>query len=120
MERRLLTPQQIVQFREQGFVAIDSLVSPEEIVALKETFGRLFTRRTGWRQGALFDLAGTDQDGPALLPQILNPAQFAPELNEARFRADALEMARQLLGPHATPWFEHAISKPPQLGAATP
>ena len=120
MERRLLTSEQLGRFREDGFVALPRLVSEEEIGRLREIFHRLFSRGTGWKQGAQFDLAGTDAGGPARLPQILNPAQFAPELSVASFRADALEIARELLGPEATPWFEHAISKPPELGAPTP
>jgi hypothetical protein len=116
-----LSPEQVVRFRKDGFLVLDAIAPPEEVEQLREIFGRLFTEGTGWKKGAQFDLAGPD-DGqrPAALPQILNPVEFAPELRETRFRANALAIARQLLGAETGPWFEHAILKPAQFGAATP
>jgi len=116
-----LSPEQVTRFREDGFLALDSIAPAEEVEQLREIFHRLFTGGAGWRQGAQFDLAGAD-DGqrPAALPQLLNPAEFAPELRGTRFRANALAIARQLLGATVEPWFEHAILKPAQIGAATP
>jgi ectoine hydroxylase-related dioxygenase (phytanoyl-CoA dioxygenase family) len=62
-----------------------------------------------------------DEEGRApKLPQILKPANFAPELRETRAVAHATAIARQLLGPEAVPWFDHAILKPPGYGAETP
>ncbi len=116
-----LLPEQVARFRAEGFVAIESITSPEEVEQLRGIFDRLFASRAGWNKGAQFDLAGTDDaNRPAALPQILNPAEFAPELLQTKFRAHALAIARQLLGPDTEPWFEHAILKPPYYGAATP
>ncbi len=116
-----LTVQQIATFREQGFLALDCITSPGEVARLAGIFDRLFAARSGWEKGAQFDLAGTDEgDRPAALPQILNPPEFAPELHDIQFRANALAIARQLLGPEASGWFEHAILKPAEIGAATP
>jgi len=62
-----------------------------------------------------------DEDDVApVLPQIINPVNYAPELRQTQFRANALALARQLLGPTVTPAFEHAILKPAERGAATP
>ena len=116
-----LTPEQIARFRAEGFVLLPEMAPPEEVAQLRGIFDRLFAQRAGWNKGAQLDLAGADDaQAPAALPQILNPAQFAPELGATRFRANALALARQLLGPEAELWFEHAILKPPQYGAATP
>src|SRR4051812_7987789 len=104
MVRGVLSLEEVARFKGEGFLALERLVSAQEVERLRGIFSRLFSENTGWQQGALFDLAGTDQGGPARLPQILNPAQFAPELNDSQFRADALAIARQLLGPEATPW----------------
>lgn len=116
----LLSPDQIALFREQGYLAVDSISSPAEVTLLREIFQRLFKDGAGWKKGAQYDLAGTDDGRPAKLPQLLNPVEFAPELRETEFRANALAIARQLLGPEAEPWFEHAILKPPHYGAETP
>jgi ectoine hydroxylase-related dioxygenase (phytanoyl-CoA dioxygenase family) len=116
-----LVPGQLAQFREQVYLALEAVTTPEEVERLREIFDRLFASRAGWDRGQSFDLAGTDEAGKtAVLPQILNPIQFAPELAETQFRKNALEIARQLLGPDAEPWFEHAICKPAKIGAATP
>ena len=115
-----LSPDQIVKFRTDGYLALASITTPEEVAQLREIFDRLFADGAGWEKGAQFDLAGTDEGRRPALPQILNPAEFAPELHTTQFRRNALAIARQLLGPEAEPWFEHAILKPPHYGAATP
>ena len=116
-----LVPEQLAHFREEGYLALDAVTTPEEVERLRGIFDRLFAAKAGWERGQSFDLAGTDEPGKAaVLPQILNPAQFAPELAETQFRKNALDIARQLLGPDAEPWFEHAICKPARIGAATP
>jgi ectoine hydroxylase-related dioxygenase (phytanoyl-CoA dioxygenase family) len=116
-----LSPEQIARFREDGYLALQSIAPQAEVDQLRKIFQRLFDDGAGWKKGAQYDLAGTD-DGqrPARLPQILNPVEFAPELRETQFRANALAIARQLLGASTEPWFEHAILKPAQYGAATP
>jgi ectoine hydroxylase-related dioxygenase (phytanoyl-CoA dioxygenase family) len=116
-----LTPEQILRFRDVGYVALDRITSDEEVTRLRGIFDHLFATAAGRDRGSQFDLAGTDEEGrPPVLPQIVNPVEFAPELAETEFRVAALEIARQLLGPEAQPWFEHAILKPPGYGAPTP
>ena len=112
---------QIASFRDQGYLALDAITTLEEVERLRAIFERLFAERAGWEKGKSFDLAGTDApDAKPVLPQILNPVEFAPELAETEVRRNALAIARQILGEDAEPWFEHAIYKPPQYGAATP
>ena len=111
---------QIACFQKEGYLVLPAIASLEEIAQLREIFDRLFQNKSGWEAGAQYDLAGTDDEGRAALPQILNPVDFAPELRAAPIRARALEIARQLLGPETEPWFEHAILKPPGYGAPTP
>lgn len=117
----MLSSDQTARFRRDGFLALEAIAPAEEVAQLRVIFDRLFERGAGWKKGAQYDLAGPDDgQGPAKLPQILNPVEFAPELRETQFRANALAIARQLLGPETEPWFEHAILKPPHYGAATP
>lgn len=116
-----LTDAQICRFREEGYIALDRITSDEEVERVRGIFDGLFANSAGRERGHHFDLAGLDEEGrPPVLPQILNPVEFAPELAEIEFRGAALAIARQLLGPEAEPWFEHAILKPPGYGAPTP
>jgi len=116
-----LTAEQVHRFRDQGYLVLDRITGDEEVERLRGIFDRLFATSAGHERGSHFDLAGTDEEGrPPVLPQIVNPVEFAPELAETEFRAASLQIARQLLGPEAQPWFEHAILKPPGYGAPTP
>ena len=116
-----LTVEHVARFQEQGYLSLDRLVEAEEIAWVREIYDRLFANRVGWDRGEQFDLAGTDDPGVTpRLPQLMNPASHAPELQKAAFRQAAFEIARQLLGPDAQRGDEHAICKPAADGAATP
>ena len=116
-----LTEEQIGFFHREGYLALDALVSSDELEWMTAVYDRLFAERAGREAGDQFDLAGTDEDSTqAALPQILNPAKYAPELKEGRYRTNALEIARQLLGNDAAYQGEHAIFKPARYGAETP
>ncbi len=116
-----LTPEQIAFYHREGYLTLEAITTPEEVAWLRAIYDRLFESRAGREEGNQFDLGGTDDDNaPATLPQILNPAKYAPELKNGLFRVNALAIARQLLGPDAQPQGEHAIFKPARVGAATP
>ena len=117
-----LTPEQVAEFHTRGFLAIPSISTPAEVALLRGVFDRLFAQKAGRAEGAQFDMVthDDDEDTPAKLPQIINPVNYAPELRNTAFRANALAIARQLLGPETTAAFEHAILKPAHYGAATP
>src|SRR5215207_1647310 len=90
----LLSAEQIAHFREQGYLALNAVTTPDEVDRLRGIFDRLFASRAGWDRGQSFDLAGTDEPGKAaVLPQILNPVQFAPELAAKQFRKNAFIIA---------------------------
>lgn len=117
----ILTQEQIDFYHREGYLALEAITTQEEVAWLREIYDRLFASRAGREVGDQFDLAGTDEeDKEALLPQILNPAKYAPELKEGLFRVNALAVAKQLLGPEARPMGEHAIFKPARVGAPTP
>ena len=116
-----LTSEQIDFYGRNGYLALDALTTPEEVEWLRGIYDRLFEARAGRETGDQFDLGGTDEeDRPATLPQILGPSNYAPELKQGLFRANAYAVAKQLLGPDALPTGEHAIFKPAGVGAATP
>jgi len=116
-----LTPEQIDSFHIDGFLAIGSITTPEEVDRIRTIYDGLFADRAGREQGDQFDLAGTDEDDKeAALPQILNPSKYSPELVDTLFRTNAEAIANQLLGSEINLMVEHAILKPAFHGAPTP
>ena len=54
------------------------------------------------------------------LPQLLRPSQYEPFFRQTKLASSARSIAEQILGPKLENDLEHAISKPPFNGAATP
>lgn len=116
-----LTPEQIRFFHENGFLALNPITDETELARLREAYDRIFSARAGREKGDQFDLGGADEEGvEAALPQILGPSQYAPEMKQGLFRANALSIVQQLLGDAAKATGDHAIYKPAGVGAATP
>lgn len=116
-----LTTDQIDFFHREGYLALPAMTTAEEVVRLQAIYDRLFATKAGRAEGDHLDLVTTDEDDQApVLPQILNPAKYAPELVDTLFRANALTIAKQLLGAQATGGGDHAILKPPHTAASTP
>lgn len=112
---------QIAFFRENGFLALGPIAADDELAWMRRVYDRIFDARAGRESGDQFDLGGTDEEGATeSLPQILNPAKYAPELREGAYLARAERIARQLLGPEASGGVAHAILKPAGIGAPTP
>lgn len=63
---------------------------------------------------------GSDSEGRPVLPQILNPDHYVPELRRTTAYANAEEIAHLLLGEEARHMGMHAIRKPARSGAETP
>ena len=117
----VLDPDQIEFYGQNGYLALPAITTQEEVQALLGIYDRLFEQRAGREEGDHLDLAGTEEEGqPELLPQIMNPSKYAPELADTLYHANALAIARQLLGPEARFSGDHAIRKPARTGAETP
>ena len=116
-----LTKEQIDFFWKEGYLAIDELTNQSDIDFLRYSYDRIFSEKAGRDLGDQFDLAGTDDDKTtATLPQILNPARYAPEMNDSQLLTNTIAVAKQLLGENAVCEFAHAIYKPPKIGSAAP
>jgi ectoine hydroxylase-related dioxygenase (phytanoyl-CoA dioxygenase family) len=116
-----LTEEQVAAYQEDGYLALDTLVSHDEVEWLREIYDRLFAERAGRDAGDHLDLAGVD-DGTeeTRLPQIVEPVKYAPELATGHYRASCLAIAERLLGFAASYNGEHAIFKPPRVAPETP
>jgi ectoine hydroxylase-related dioxygenase (phytanoyl-CoA dioxygenase family) len=116
-----LTTDQIAFFHREGYLTLPALTTAAEVERLQAIYDQLFAQKAGRDQGDHLDLVTTDEeDQEPVLPQILNPAKYAPELVDTLFRANALAVARQLLGPTVQPGGDHAILKPAHTDVATP
>jgi ectoine hydroxylase-related dioxygenase (phytanoyl-CoA dioxygenase family) len=117
----LISDEQLVAFRRDGYLLVKGLSTQEEIASLRAPFDRLFSERRGWAAGDLFDMVGTDGPEQGLvLPQLVHPSRYEPLLRQTKLAASARSIAEQILGPKLKNDLEHAISKPPFTGAATP
>ncbi|HEY2119659.1 MAG TPA: phytanoyl-CoA dioxygenase family protein [Candidatus Acidoferrum sp.] len=117
----LLDDAQIQFFKDEGYLRIDSLTTPEEVQEIRRWLENLFETKAGEKEGAFADLvAGADHADEMSSPQILNPVNYVPKLHETHCYKNALRMAKQLLGEDARCFFDLSILKMPVRGAATP
>lgn len=116
----VLSDEQVRAFHRDGFLRLDALTTPAEVELLREVYDRLFSRTDGFADGDQLELGRRDDAGRATLSQILEPQKYAPELVDTQARANALAIARQLLGDDTGPAGDHAIMKPAGHGVATP
>lgn len=116
-----LSQQEIDAYRRDGFIVIHGFSTPEELALMQTIYDELFEKRAGREVGDEFDLAGADADDDRpVLPQILSPSKYAPELLQTLAVANARAIAKQVLGPAGEFGGDHAILKPAKYGAATP
>jgi hypothetical protein len=116
-----LTPQQLLDFRAQGYLVIDKpMIEAAEISWCASMLMRLIEQGVGRRDGRNFDLAAKDDKGTGKSLQILRPSLYAPQLRELSYRKTALEWAKQLIGPQAEFAGDQAILKPSHQGGPTP
>lgn len=117
----MITADQVERFHRDGFLSVPRLADADEVARLRAAYDRIFAERAGRAEGNQFDLAGADGEGEeAKLPQILDPAKYAPELAEGAYLERANAIAQALLGPGASVGVAHAILKPARHGAPTP
>jgi hypothetical protein len=116
-----LSPQQIHDYHEQGWIALPAISTPDELAWLRATYDSLFAQRVGRDRGDQFDLVGDDRDPERpVVPQILGLSDYEPRLRETLAWANARRIATQLFGREPENLFDHAILKPPFCPMATP
>lgn len=115
-----LSPEQIATFHQQGWIALDRIIDADEVAQLREIYDRIFRERIGWEDGAMYDLGGKEDGGPPVLPQIMRPSRYVPELLACSYRRNAAAIARQLYPDTDDNIGDHMIYKPPGYGAPTP
>ena len=107
-------------FRENGFLRLEALTTPEEIAEIRAALEPLFEKHAGEKEGAFADQVAGAAAKVMSAPQILNPVNYVPKLHHTACFKNALAIARQILGPEARCFFDLSILKMPKIGAATP
>jgi len=116
-----LTDQELAHMKNLGYLVIDAVTSQEEVAEIRKVLEALFDSKAGYKEGALFNFAGAEDDPNAPnIPQIVGVHNYAGNLRKTEFYKMASEMARQILGPEARFHIDHTLCKPPVDGAATP
>jgi ectoine hydroxylase-related dioxygenase (phytanoyl-CoA dioxygenase family) len=116
-----LTSEQVAFFQNQGYLALDRLAPPKEIVELRAKIKDLFDRKVGENEGAQEDfLAGEKHGVKKTAPQIMNPVNYLPELHRTECFKNAQAIAKQVLGEAARCTCDLAILKQANVGTGTP
>lgn len=109
------------RFEDDGFAQIDDVADQTDVAAIYQKLKDMWAAKTGFDRGYQFDLVG-DDDGNKVLsfPQIIHPSSFAPELLKTAFFARSQQLAKEILGPNARFFADHALLKPAEIGPETP
>lgn len=114
---------QIAEFRERGFIAIERITSDDEIAWLGDLYDLLFAERMEAVPGGYFDLVRPyDSPGEDLQPQIIAPEMRCKELRRTAFWRNGRLLAATLLGVEAAALrgWGHMIRKPAHIGGSLP
>ncbi|HTV60714.1 MAG TPA: phytanoyl-CoA dioxygenase family protein [Verrucomicrobiae bacterium] len=107
-------------FRDNGFLRIEALTTAEEIAEMRAALEPLFEKHAGEKEGAFADQVAGAEAKVMSAPQILNPVNYLPKLHQTKCFKNALQVAREILGPEARCFFDLSILKIPRIGAPTP
>jgi len=117
----LLIPEQIAFYHEHGYLAIDAVMPSDEIEKVREICDRLFNEDRSKAEAHFYDLSGAKEEGKKVaIPQILQPAKYAPALLETQLVPNLKGMIKQLHGVDTVMVGDHAINKPPHNESPTP
>jgi hypothetical protein len=117
-----LSEWQIAQYRDQGFLALDLVTTPEDLKRIQDLLDGLFARFNTLPRTIALDLAadGSMEGTSPRIPEINRAVHLAPELLDTLAFRNCREIARQLLGHKVNFWGDHAIYKPPHNHKETP
>jgi ectoine hydroxylase-related dioxygenase (phytanoyl-CoA dioxygenase family) len=120
-ENKELAAAQVQLLKEQGFLTLSALTTPDEVWEIRKALQELFDKKAGENEGANLDfVAGDHPEAPKTAPQIINPVNYYPKLRKTACFKNSLKIAKQILGDEARCFFDLTILKMPEIGAPTP
>ena len=115
-----LSAEQVGEFRENGFLALDAITTPDEIAWLTTVYAELLADRRALR----LRYTASDPSGAARsIEQIFSPELQCPRLLESQYLANARRLGARLLGcslEEASPGGLMMIFKPAGAGRDAP
>ncbi|GAB3795459.1 phytanoyl-CoA dioxygenase family protein [Spirosoma humi] len=121
MTTPLLTPEQVQFFRENGYLIVYNLVSPEEVEQYKAIYDDFLSGRidAGLNRSDLGAGIGTNT-GKENITQIMWPSDFVPQVLDMPFHQRATAICKELLGDDSEMDFDMLIDKAPHTDTITP
>ncbi len=107
-----LSPENAVQFQENGFLVVEDLITEPQVEELIAGYEKAIAGEYGdmrWK--------GKRVDGRMI--QLANPSRVIPGWSDHAYMANGLAIARQLLGEDLAYHYDQMIMKPPQYPAET-
>jgi hypothetical protein len=119
----MLTVEQELAFRQQGFLALSDVFSPSAIAEVRRLIDPLFEHISDLPARIVRDIAsgtpGLERDGPRT-PEISRVLSVEPRLARTEVFRTCKRLAAQLTGRSAWYCFDHAIYKQPFNHSDTP
>jgi ectoine hydroxylase-related dioxygenase (phytanoyl-CoA dioxygenase family) len=108
-------------YDKQGFISLETICPPEEVVQIRQSLMHLFENKVGYEEGAQYDFVSRDDPNtPQKFPSLHDPSHYDAALLKTTYYQRALAIAKQLLGKEAALYGEHALLKPAFTGPETP
>jgi phytanoyl-CoA hydroxylase len=121
MSSPLITPEQVAFLKENGYVAIERLISDEEVERYKQLYDRFLSGRiqTGRLRGDLGRKGQRVREDVENVTQISWPSYCVPVLVDAPLHRRAVEISRIALGDDMIFDFDMLIDKAPFTNTPT-
>ncbi|MBS1566048.1 MAG: phytanoyl-CoA dioxygenase family protein [Bacteroidetes bacterium] len=119
--QRYLSPGQVDFFKENGYLTVEQIISPEEVNAYKAIYDDFLSGKidVGSNRSDLGDGLGKS-DARENITQIMWPSEFVAGLTEMAYHQRALAISRELMGDDAAMDFDMLINKAPYTNTVTP
>lgn len=125
-DRRLLSAEEIVQYRRDGYVVLRGVLGPATVAACRQALSDLATGRLPRRETTLMyetefeDAAGTPERCEMFIRKYMGFVEDAPALKAAAMSRRLHAALDQLLGEGRLLFQEMALVKPPRIGSEKP
>ncbi len=114
-----VTAEQSRAFWDDGYLALDRAVDPDDIAEVRALLDPLFDRISSTPRELVKDLSGDSAAAAPRIAEIIHTIDLEPALLNTRAFASLQQLSSVLLGARAHHVFDHAIYKPAHNDAAT-
>jgi ectoine hydroxylase-related dioxygenase (phytanoyl-CoA dioxygenase family) len=116
-----LTEQQKEYFKENGYLAVDNVLSPEDVERLRRAVDELSAQAEGLTESTdRFKLKVFKDSGGKMVQQIAEPHEFGGEWMALARDKRVLDIVEDLLGPNIQLYYSMLMMKPPREGFQAP